>query len=193
MRGSELRRDARGQGPSEAECRHLRQTALRPRGQIGAERGKLRLREAAGRGEEGADLVCQARTVLLVVEAARVVGAGRVDLTLAHDVVNERPVCILAEDNAYGVVLVGLLHVAVEDAQVPAQLTEICGLEGASLQFHRNEAVQLTIEEQQVDVLIFTEGVKMAEKYNLPSFIKDFIFKSIVINLSYSHINKIVF
>ena len=38
--------------------------------------------------EEGADLVCQPRAVLLVVEAARVVGAGRVNLTLAHDVVD---------------------------------------------------------------------------------------------------------
>ena len=38
--------------------------------------------------QEGADLACQARAVLLMVEAARVVGAGRVDLALAHDVVN---------------------------------------------------------------------------------------------------------
>ena len=38
--------------------------------------------------EEGTDLVCQARAVLLAVEAARVVGAGRVDLTLAHDIVD---------------------------------------------------------------------------------------------------------
>ena len=38
--------------------------------------------------EEGANLVCQARAVLLAVEAARVVGAGRVDLTLAHDIVD---------------------------------------------------------------------------------------------------------
>ena len=53
--------------------------------------------------EEGADLVCQARAVLLVVEAARVVGAGRVDLTLAHNVVDGQGARL--DEGAVGAVL----------------------------------------------------------------------------------------
>ncbi len=49
----------------------------------------------------------------------------------------------------------------VEHAQVPAQLPEVGGLELATLELDSNEAVEVAVEEQQVDELVLAESLKM--------------------------------
>jgi hypothetical protein len=56
-----------------------------------------------------------------------------------------------AEQHADGWPFVGLLHVAVERLDVERELSEIGGLELLDLQFEGDEALQLTVEENEVD------------------------------------------
>lgn len=49
----------------------------------------------------------------------------------------------------------------VQNAQISLQLSKIGCLELPGLQFHRYQAVQLTIEKQKVNILIFPEGIQV--------------------------------
>ena len=55
----------------------------------------------------------------------------------------------------------GFAFEAVQHAQVALQLSEVGGLELPGLQLDRHEAVQFAVEEEEVDVLVFAEGVQM--------------------------------
>ena len=68
-----------------------------------------------------------------------------------YRILNIRPVCRLAEDDADGRIFVRLLNSVVKRLQIEVQLSEVDGLERTLLEFHGHERVEFAVEEQEVD------------------------------------------